>query len=166
MQTNATPQGQKYTAKVIGVKGDNYILDLYNIDEADMSVDFTIAKGTNGFVEEGFTLPATVSKLPWTDGEQPNIKWGTATVKYYSDAELTQEVDLSNASEGKYWVVVHVDGSDNYFEFTQVFEVELEGGLPILLIALGAVISVLLIVCAALVVVSTNKKKKLEGDAQ
>lgn len=166
MQVNATPQGQKYTAKVKAVKGNNYILDADNIAEADMSTDFVINKGVNGFAEEGFLLPATLSKLPWTDGQNPDVKWGTATVKYYSDEELTQEVDINSAGEGKYWVVVRVAETDNYFEFTQVFEVQVEGGLEIIIVALGAVVSVLLIVGAAIVVVSTNKKKKSQGDAQ
>ena len=90
---------------------------------------------------------------------------GAATVKYYSDEALTQEVDANGAGEGKYWVVVHVDGTDNYFEFTKVFEIEVDGGLNIVIVIIGAVASALLIAAAAIVAATTNKKKKQEGGA-
>ena len=166
MQTDV---GEGYVATVVGVNNANYVLDLHSVPEALRSTTFSIGKGVNGFTEEGFTLPATMNKLPWADGVPAGlVKFGNENlvIKYYSDKELTKEVtDIAGAGEGKYWVTIHVDGTDNYDVFDQIFEVEVEGEFNVAIVILGAIASALLLVGALITVKSANKKKH-EGDAK
>ncbi|MDE6276274.1 MAG: hypothetical protein K2M75_07075 [Clostridia bacterium] len=157
-QVNA---GTGYTATVTGVNNDNYIIN--EAQQTSMTTNYSIGKGTNEFVE--FVAPDKNSdKLPWTGKDKPDAKWGDVTVKYYSDADCTQEVtDIDNAGEGTYWVKLTVAGTDNYDEISQVFEVVVEGGLNLIIIIVGAVVSLVLLVGAIAVVKSTNKKKHKGG---
>ncbi|MDE5910790.1 MAG: hypothetical protein K2H24_00490, partial [Clostridia bacterium] len=62
-----------------------------------------------------------------------------------------------------YWVVVSVAGTNNYDEISQTFEVVLEGGLNIVIVIVGAILSLALLVSAFVVVKLTNKKKQQGG---
>lgn len=154
-QVNA---GTGYTATVTGVKNGNYTIN--QAQQSSMTTNYSIGKGTNEFIE--LVLPEiSDGKLPWSGSDKPDAKWGDVTVKYYSDAECTQEVtDIANAGEGTYWVKLIVAGTDNYDEISQTFEVVLEGGLNIVIVIIGAVVSLILLVGAVAVVKSTNKKKQ------
>ncbi len=153
----------EYTAVVTGVKSSNpnYVID--TIKQTSMSTNYTIVKGTNEFIS--LTAPdKTVDKLPWSDSDKPQSKWGEVVVKYYTDAACTQEVtDITSAGEGTYWVVVSVAGTNNYDEISQTFEVALEGGLNVVIVIVGAIVSLVLLVGALVVVKLTNKKKQQGG---
>ncbi|MDE5756453.1 MAG: hypothetical protein K2I23_05115, partial [Clostridia bacterium] len=85
-QVNA---GTGYTATVTGVNNSNYKID--EVQQTSMTTNYSIGKGTNQFIE--FVAPDKNSgKLPWTGNDKPDAKWGDVTVKYYSDADCTQEV--------------------------------------------------------------------------
>ncbi len=153
----------EYTAVVTGVKSSNpnYVID--TIKQTSMSTNYTIVKGTNEFIS--LTAPdKMVDKLPWSDSDKPQSKWGEVVVKYYTDAACTQELtDITSAGEGTYWVVVSVAGTNNYDEISQTFEVALEGGLNIVIVIVGAIVSLVLLVGALVVVKLTNKKKQQGG---
>ena len=146
----------------------NYVID-WDSQTAVATVTFSIGKGVNGFKEEGFKLPAILDKLPWIDSK-PEVKFGqdNLVVKYYSDKNLSKEVtNIDKAGEGKYWVTVFVAGTDNYDDFYQVFEVEVQGSLNVAIIILASVTAVILLVGALIVVLTTNKsgkKNKQEED--
>ncbi|MDE5655180.1 MAG: hypothetical protein K2I46_06175 [Clostridia bacterium] len=169
MQENV---GKDYIATVTGIKGNaNYVID-WDSQTAVATVTFSIGKGVNGFKEEGFKLPAILDQLPWIDSA-PEVKFGqdNLVVKYYSDKNLTKEVtNIDKAGEGKYWVTVFVAGTENYDDFYQVFEVEVQGNLNIAIIILASVASVLLLAGALIVVLTTNKSgkknKQEEGGAE
>lgn len=155
--------GEGYTATVKGIKDNgNYVIDTEN--QSDMSVTYSISKGVNEFVGE-IVLPEIVGKLPID--ESVKSKFGNVVFKYYTDEACTQEVkDLAAAGEGTYWVKAFVAGTSNYDEIASAaFKVELQGGLNIALIVIGAVASVLLLGGALAVVLTMNKKKKQQGDA-
>ncbi|MDE6361415.1 MAG: hypothetical protein K2L53_00380, partial [Clostridia bacterium] len=96
--------------------------------------------------------------------DKPQARWGDVVIKYYSDAACTQEVtDINSAGEGTYWVVVSVAGSVNYDAISETFEVVVEGGLNIVIVIIGAIVSLALLVGAFAVVKSTNKKKQQGG---
>ncbi len=169
MQENV---GTGYVATVTGIKGNaNYVID-WDSQTAVATVTFSIGKGVNGFKEEGFKLPAILDKLPWIDSK-PEVKFGqdNLVVKYYSDKNLSKEVtNIDKAGEGKYWVTVFVAGTDNYDDFYQVFEVEVQGSLNVAIIILASVTAVILLAGALIVVLTTNKSgkknKQEEGGAE
>lgn len=162
MEENA---GSGYVAKVVGVKNNAN----YTVKESakQNTKTFSIAKGVNRF-ESNDTVDSIVDVLPWSDNkdDKPTATWGEVVIKYYSDENCTAEVtDIANAQEGRYWVKISVAGTANYDEISKVFEVQLQGGLEILPIVLGAVVTVALLLGALAVVLTTNKKNKKQGGA-
>ncbi len=157
--------GSGYIATVTGVKDNaNYVID--TLKQTEMSITFSIAKGVNSFDGE-LTLPSTVDKMPWIGTDKPTSKWGEVIVKYYLDEACTQEVtDIENAGEGIYWVKAIVVGTDNYEELvSEAFKIELQGGLNVAIVVIGAIASIALLAGAVAVVMITDKKKKQQGDA-
>ena len=154
--------GSGYIATVIGVKNPNYVIDAA---QESMSTAYSIGKGINAF-NGALELPETVTQLPWIGDDKPQSKWGDVIVKYYSDEACTQEVaDIAKAGEGIYWIKAMVVGTSNYDEIvSQVFRVELQGGLNVALIVVGVVVCVALLAGALAVVLVTNKKKKQQGE--
>ena len=59
--------------------------------------------------------------------------------------------------------LVSVAGTNNYDEISQTFEVALEGGLNVVIVIVGAIVSLVLLVGALVVVKLTNKKKQQGG---
>lgn len=155
--------GNGYVAKVVGVKDNGN----YAVDEAAKQItkDYSIAKGVNSFIGN-VTLPSVVDKMPWTGEDKPEATWGEVVVKYYSDKDCTKEVvDIAKAGEGKYWIKITVAGTKNYDEISQVFEIELQGGLNVIPVVVGAIATLALLAGALAVVMTTNKKKKQQGGA-
>lgn len=155
--------GNGYVAKVVGVKDNGN----YAVDEAAKQItkDYSIAKGVNSFIGN-VTLPSVVDKMPWTGEDKPEATWGEVVVKYYSDKDCTKEVvDIAKAGEGKYWIKIIVAGTKNYDEISQVFEIELQGGLNVIPVVVGAIATLALLAGALAVVMTTNKKKKQQGGA-
>ena len=147
-----------YTARAFTVKNPNYTL---SPTASNTSVSFNITKAANSFIGE-IVLPDLDGGLPaLADFASVSSKYGNATVKYYTDAALTQEYteNLADAPKGKYYVVVTVDGNQNYDGISKVFEVEVKSGSNVGLV-LGIIIPVVILAAAAVVAVIVVKKKK------
>lgn len=155
--TSFTDAGEHFVT-VASLSNDNYTV-------ADgVGKTMTIAKAANDF-NGTVSVPTTVEKgsgLPDFSGNNAiSAKFGEVTVKYYRDEALTDEYtgDTSKAPAGMYYVVVSVEGNDNYDGLNQVFTVEVKGGANVGLI-LGILIPVILIAAGAVVAIVLVKKKK------
>ena len=156
----AIKAGTGYVARVTGIKNNpNYIVDNNAMENTKT---FSIQKAKNEFVQIE-ELPDELDKLPWIDGGKPVAKYGNVVVKYFSDADCTQEVnDITKAGDGKYWIVVSVEGTDDYEAISRIFEIELTNSTNLVGIIAGSVaggVSILAIVAVAIVLVIKKKKK-------
>lgn len=151
--------GSGYIASVVGVDNPNYVVD--GVRQTVVSTNFTIGKGVNEFTSE-LTLPAAVTKMPWTGNDKPSAKWGDVEIKYYYDEECTQEVaDIATAGEGTYWIKAFVAGTSNYEDLvSDPIMIQLQGGINLALVIIGVVLSVALLAGSFAVVKTTNKKKQ------
>ncbi len=145
-----------YRASVVGVNNINYIL-AENV--TNDSTNFEIKKAENSLGND-IKLPVKDGGLPaLADFESVSTKYGSPVVKYFKNAELTDEYtgNLNDAPKGKYYVVVMVEGTENYDTVSRTFEVDVDGksnkgGLiagivvPIVVVAIaGAVVAIILV---------------------
>ncbi|MBD5100781.1 MAG: hypothetical protein HDT29_05930 [Clostridiales bacterium] len=147
-----------YTATILMIKGGNYSLDITN-----NTMKFTISQADNAFVEE-IKMPEPDGGLPvLADFANVTAKYGKATIKYYTDAECQNEYtgDISEASKGTYYVVISVEGTQNYKAVaSQAFAIEVEGKSNVgLIIGIVAAVAAVAVIAIVLIIVLTKKKK-------
>ncbi|MDE7337503.1 MAG: hypothetical protein K2N32_05240 [Clostridia bacterium] len=149
-----------YRATVVGVNNKNYILDSVVSND---STNFEIKKAENSLGND-IKLPVKDGGLPaLADFESVLVKYGSPVVKYYTDAELTDEYtgNLNDAPKGKYYVVVMVEGTENYDTVSRTFEVDVDGKSNKAGLIAGIVVPiVVLAVAGAVVAIILVKKKK------
>lgn len=149
-----------YTAEVIGVTNDNYVLAPNTVKE----MDFTIEKAVNefeGLFGKGDSKNDIVG-VPWVGEDKPTDKFGNEVViKYYDDKECTKEIDINKIKDGTYWAVAYVDGTENYDALqSSPLEFTIDNGVNVSLAIAGIVVSVVLLGAVLAVILIVSKKKK------
>ncbi|MDE5618386.1 MAG: hypothetical protein K2I79_02750 [Clostridia bacterium] len=158
-----TKAGNNYTA-VATLKSNNYTVR-NGVDKdgvVTVSAAYAIDRANNGFKIE-------YDRIDWVSGEKPSIEtapeanFGSVTIKYYTDEALTKEYTGAfdeNTPEGKYWVVVSTETTDDYIGTTAVYTFEVTSGTKVELYVISIVATIAML-GAGLIVTKTARKKRV-----